>query len=66
MVLLIPNNINPTAVEIDDYIHKTPSSNYGIMEIKNTIREIHGKSGVGALLHPSEEYFIKKACGLLQ
>jgi len=61
MVLLIPTNTNPTRAEIDAFIRESSSSEYGITQITNTIREIHGKSGVGALLHPAEEYFLEAA-----
>ncbi len=62
MVLLIPTNTNPTRAEIDAFIRESSSSSeYGITQIINTIREIHGKSGVGALLHPAEEYFLEAA-----
>jgi len=72
MVVLIPNNPNPTHADIDAYIRDSLSSssqsalasssvNQGITEIQNTIREIHSKSGVGALLHPAEEYFFEVA-----
>ena len=62
MVLLIPTNANPTRAEIDAFIRESSSSlDHGITQITNTIREIHGKSGVGALLHPAEEYFLEAA-----
>jgi hypothetical protein len=58
MVQLVPTNDNPTKNEIDAYICKmlTDTDNYNALY--ETVREIHGKSSVGALLHPSEEYFI--------
>lgn len=59
MVVLLPNNPNPTRADIDAYFHE--SVNQGITEIQNTIREIHSKSGAGALLHPAEEYFLEAA-----
>jgi hypothetical protein len=62
MVVLIPTNANPTRAEIDAFIRESSSSlDHGITQITNTIREIHGKSGVGALLHPAEEYFLEAA-----
>jgi len=67
MVVLLPNNPNPTHADIDAYIRDSLSSsqsssvNQGITEIQNTIREIRCKSGVGALLHPAEEYFLEAA-----
>lgn len=63
MVVLIPTNANPTRAEIDAFIRESSSSSseYGITQLTNTIREIHGKSGVGALLHPAEEYFLEAA-----
>jgi len=70
MVLLIPTNPNPTRADIDAFIRDSlssssqssslsSSSSDGITEIQNTIREIRCKSGVGALLHPAEEYFLE-------
>jgi len=56
MVLLIPDNANPTMAEIDMFIRCSPTSSY-----EHTIREIRSKSGVGALLHPAEEYFLEAA-----
>lgn len=56
MVLLIPDNANPTMAEIDMFLRCSPSSSY-----EHTIREIHSKSGVNALLHPAEEYFLEAA-----
>jgi len=66
MVVLLPNNPNPTRADIDAYFHESMSAsstpvNQGITEIQNTIREIRSKSGVGALLHPAEEYFLEAA-----
>lgn len=55
MVQLIPTNDNPTKNEIDAYI-MLHLNNYSILH--DVVREIHNKSGVGALLHPSEEYFV--------
>lgn len=56
MVILIPANDNPTHHDIDTFLRCSPSSLY-----ENVIREIECKSGVGALLHPSEEYFLEVA-----
>ena len=61
MVVLIPTNANPTRTEIDAFIRESSSSDHGITEITNTIREIHSKCGAGALLHPAEEYFLDAA-----
>jgi len=58
MVVLIPGNANPTMADIDAYlIHRESSLN----DIKRVVREIECKSGAGALLHPSEEYFLERA-----
>ena len=60
MVILIPNNNNPTRKEIDAFICKMLESNFN--DILNCIiREINDKSCAGALLHPAEEYFINSA-----
>jgi hypothetical protein len=57
MVILIPTKENTTRREIDAYIHEMMvSNNYSILN--RTVREIQYKSGVGALLHPAEEYFV--------
>ena len=62
MVVLIPTNANPTRADIDAFIRESSSSSdHCITEITNTIREIHSKSGAGALLHPAEEYFLEAA-----
>ena len=42
--------------EIDMFLRCSPSSSY-----EHTIREIRSKSGVNALLHPAEEYFLEAA-----
>jgi len=55
MVQLIPNNNNPTQNEIDVFIQHEQGD-----ELKCTRREIECKQIVGALLHPSEEYFLEK------
>jgi hypothetical protein len=57
MVQLIPDNANPTMAEIDEYL-STRGSASGDIDI--VIREIRGKSGVGALLHPAEVYFMER------
>lgn len=53
---MIPFNTNPTQLEIDNFIHD--SNNFE--EIKRIVREIDAKEGVGALLHPMEDYFRNK------
>jgi hypothetical protein len=59
MVQLIPTNDNPTKNEIDAYICGMLNHNkYSVLN--NVVREIHSKSGVGALLHPAEEYFVSR------
>ena len=62
MVQLIPTNDNPTGNEIDAYIceilNANNQNNYSILN--DVVREIHSKSGVGALLHPAEEYFVSR------
>lgn len=57
MVLLIPTKENTTRCEIDAYIHEMMVSNHYSV-LNRTVREIQCKSGVGALLHPAEEYFV--------
>jgi len=65
MVQLIPTNANPTRAEIDAYICE--SRKYGHMAgVTETVREIHSKSGAGALLHPAEEYFVSRYSALLE
>jgi hypothetical protein len=66
MVILIPSNSNPTRDDIDAFIHESrspssSSSEHRLTEITNIIREIRCKTGVGALLHPAEEYFLNAA-----
>ena len=57
MVQLIPTNDNPTRNEIDAHIcEMLKSNNYNVLN--DVVREIRSKSGVGALLHPAEEYFV--------
>ncbi len=58
MVLLIPGNANPTMADIDAYLILHESS---LNDIKRVVREIHCKSGAGALLHPAEDYFLEQA-----
>jgi len=59
--MVIPTTANPTRADIDAFIRESSSSDPGITQITNTIREIHSKSGAGALLHPAEEYFLEAA-----
>jgi hypothetical protein len=61
MVQLIPNIANPTQNEIDVFIQHAVSNERG-NELKRIRREIECKRGVGALLHPSEEYFVESVC----
>jgi hypothetical protein len=58
MVVLIPGNADPTIADIDAYLllRESPPN-----DINRVVREIHCKSGAGALLHPSEEYFLERA-----
>ncbi len=58
MVVLIPGNANPTIADINAYLILRELS---LNDIKRVVREIECKSGVGALLHPSEEYFLERA-----
>jgi len=58
MVQLIPGNANPTRAEIDAYIRESRITWDGMISLKNVVREIECKSGVCALLHPAEEYFV--------
>ena len=54
-----PANANPTRAEIDAY--------FGVADVetlRRIVREIHCKSGAGALLHPAEEYFVARGAGL--
>jgi hypothetical protein len=62
MVLLIPDNANPTMAEIDEYIFMCGSAS---SDIEGVVREIRGKSGAGALLHPAEEYFVERVAALI-
>ena len=57
MVLLIPGNANPTMADIDAYL-RVPEP--PLHNIKCVVREIQCKSGAGALIHPSEEYFMDR------
>jgi len=56
MVQLIPDNANPTMAEIDEYLFTRATRG----DIDVVVREIRGKSGVGALLHPAEAYFVEQ------
>jgi hypothetical protein len=58
MVQLIPGNANPTRADIDAFIRESRITWDGMIALKNVVREIECKSGVGALLHPAEEYFV--------
>lgn len=58
MVQLIPGNANPTRDEIDAFIRESRMTYDGMTALKHVVREIECKSGVGALLHPAEEYFV--------
>ncbi len=58
MVQLIPGNANPTMAEIDAFIGESRMTYDGITELNKVVREIECKSGVGALLHPADEYFV--------
>jgi hypothetical protein len=49
---------NPTHKDIDDYISESFASG-NITSATYTAREIEAKSGVGAPLHPAEEYFLE-------
>ena len=68
MVQLIPANDNPTRDEIDAYIRESHTTTSGGMAdgVTETVREIHSKSGAGALLHPAEEYFVSRYSALLE
>lgn len=66
MVQLIPGIDNPTRSDIDAYItHElldayNPNCPGAAYMLYHTVREIHSKSGVGALLHPADDYFIEQ------
>ena len=66
MVQLIPVNANPTMAEIDAYICKSHTTSGGMAALKIIVREIHSKSGAGALLHPADEYFVSRYSALLE
>ncbi len=51
-------NTNPTHKDIDDYISESFVSG-NITDATYIAREIEAKSGVGAPLHPAEEYFLE-------
>ena len=65
MVQLIPDNPNPTMADINAYIREMRAASGGdtaaIAALMCVVREIRCKSGAGALLHPSEEYFLERA-----
>jgi hypothetical protein len=65
MVQLIPGNANPTRAEIDAFIRESRMTYDGMTALKHVVREIECKSGVGALLHPAEEYFVTCYAALL-
>ncbi len=52
------NKVEPTHKDIDDYISESFASG-NITEATYIAREIEAKSGVGAWLHPAEEYFLE-------
>ena len=52
------NKVDPTHKDIDDYISESFVSG-NITSATYIAREIEAKSGVGALLHPVEEYFLE-------
>jgi hypothetical protein len=52
------NKVEPTHKDIDDYISESFASG-NITDASYIAREIDAKSGVGALLHPAEEYFLE-------
>ena len=49
---------NPTHKDIDDYISESFASG-NITDATYIAREIEAKSGVGAFLHPADEYFLE-------
>ena len=51
-------NTNPTHKDIDDYISESFVSG-NITSATYIARQIEAKSGIGALLHPAEEYFLE-------
>ena len=52
------NKTDPTHKDIDDYISESFASG-NITDALYIAREIDAKSGVGAWLHPAEEYFLE-------
>ncbi len=52
------NKGEPTHKDIDDYISESFASG-NITDATYIAREIEAKSGIGALLHPAEEYFLE-------
>jgi hypothetical protein len=59
MVIIIPDNENPTRADIDAYIHGADAET-----LRGIVREIECKRGAGALLHPAEEYFVEAVAAL--
>ena len=57
-MLEIMNKTEITHKDIDDYISESFASG-NITDATYIAREIEAKSGVGALLHPAEEYFLE-------
>ena len=57
-MLEIMNKTEPTHKDIDDYISESFASG-NITDASYIAREIEAKSGVGATLHPAEEYFLE-------
>lgn len=53
---MIPFNPNPTQLEIDNFIYYSNN----VEKITRIVKEINAKEGVGAFLHPMEEYFRNK------
>ncbi len=50
--------LDPTRENINNFISESFASG-NITDAKYIAREIEGKSGVNASLHPSEEYFLE-------
>ena len=63
MVQLIPGIPNPTMADIEDAIRVGRRDGSAAL-IQRTLREIQCKSGAGALLHPSEEYFLERSASI--
>ena len=65
MVQLVPGTPNPTMSDIDHYIRMAAAAAGRMQQQQQrTIREIQCKSGAGALLHPSEEYFLERSASI--